>query len=708
MRVSKILAGVLTATVIFNSISVYPLGAVRKGDFDEEVPVVSQFELLDEHVLYQEVDCGTKLSELELPRYLNAIVNLNEDVSSTPSDASLNSEQTINSIKIKIEWEINPSLSEADEYEPELPGTYIFDAFPIDEDKYQFDAEFPQIEVEIIPQAKMMKISNSSTNGWSYDEATSTVTIDSDEGLEDFKNNWNFETEIDSLYINKGVSEAGMLGNIKAKNLYIDCPYVSYMAFQKNDYIEYLEIGENVEDIDGYAFYSCSNLKKVDSNSYEKNLKKVNGYAFAWCDSLEYVRLPSSWFGGPVFQGCVNLEEVSLGLGNIVQETYVTWDMFSGCSSLKKVLLGTNLQKIDSSMFDGCSSLKELWLLNKDAPVIDEGAFDEVNQDLILYTYPNSVSPISDALAEKGYDFDVKIGVMCFFHTREYEYEHWEWEYTDTEHWKNCPFCGEEILRAPHSGGTATETEQAICEVCGQPYGELLEEACQHSNLSDWKYDGEFHWKECLDCGVEILKALHSGGTATETEQAICEVCGQPYGDLKENSGAETPETGSDDSDKSNSSNHSGGTSSTGKGVTSSGTYYPGGIYVSAFGEWKLDEIGWWYELPDGSYPSDSWYECSWNGQINWYHFNTLGYLDGGWFRDKDGQIYFLHDLHDNHFGYMYTGWNWINGKCYYFTTNQAMGGLPVGALVRNGQTQDGYTVNENGEWIVNGQVQTR
>ena len=53
-------------------------------------------------------------------------------------------------------------------------------------------------------------------------------------------------------------------------------------------------------------------------------------------------------------------------------------------------------------------------------------------------------------------------------------------------------------LDVSHTGGTATCTERAVCEVCNQPYGEL---------------------------------AAHTGGTATCTERAVCEVCNQPYGE---------------------------------------------------------------------------------------------------------------------------------------------------------------------------------
>lgn len=145
----------------------------------------------------------------------------------------------------------------------------------------------------------------------------------------------------------------------------------------------------------------------------------------------------------------------------------------------------------------------------------------------------------------------------------------------------------------------------------------------------------------------------------------------------------------------------SGGTGSSGGGGGSTPR-------IESNGTWHENETGWWFVKKDGTYPADTWYECYWNGAMHWYHFNAEGYLDAGWFTDKDGLTYFLHDQHDNRFGYMYTGWNWINGKCYYFMPYQQANGLKQGALVKNGLTPDGYSVNENGEWTVDGAVQTK
>ncbi len=81
-----------------------------------------------------------------------------------------------------------------------------------------------------------------------------------------------------------------------------------------------------------------------------------------------------------------------------------------------------------------------------------------------------------------------------------------------------------------HTGGTATCTDKAVCEVCGEEYGELDPD---NHNLSDeWSYEDGKHYHECIDCGKHLDEEECHGGTATCTNKAICEVCGHEYGEL--------------------------------------------------------------------------------------------------------------------------------------------------------------------------------
>ena len=212
-------------------------------------------------------------------------------------------------------------------------------------------------------------------------------------------------------------------------------------------------------------------------------------------------------------------------------------------------------------------------------------------------------------------------------HTHNYQ-----WKYDDTEHWKECSCglieqgskaahkevtgictdgiqcaCGYEMHTATgghsypadwtavrpgstHSkactnpgcgvtktesctGGTATCTEQATCEICGEKYGDLK----PHSYSPDWRADETNHWHECSECGAKADEAEHTdtdkdhkcdvcekvlsecadtnkdhkcdlcgkvlsehtGGTATCKDKAVCEVCGESYGELDSNNHAD-------------------------------------------------------------------------------------------------------------------------------------------------------------------------
>ena len=118
-------------------------------------------------------------------------------------------------------------------------------------------------------------------------------------------------------------------------------------------------------------------------------------------------------------------------------------------------------------------------------------------------------------------------------------------------------------------------------------------------------------------------------------------------------------------------------------------------------GQWMQDEKGWWYKRPDGSYPKNSWGYEAYNGKSYWYYFLDSGYMATGWV-DVNGSKYYLFPNSDGWKGRMLTGWQWIDGNCYYLDLQ----GQNEGALYRNTTTPDGFTVDSEGRWVVNGVVQ--
>ncbi len=152
-------------------------------------------------------------------------------------------------------------------------------------------------------------------------------------------------------------------------------------------------------------------------------------------------------------------------------------------------------------------------------------------------------------------------------------------QYNDTTHWYKCSGCDSKINETSHNGGSATCTERAACAVCGQDYGEapdhkyVLEssdsahwyacELCDYKGFLleheggyntcitravcdvcaqeygdyrehnyEYRYDDLQHWQYCSVCRTVEETYSHSGGTATCTEQAVCDVCHQNYGEL--------------------------------------------------------------------------------------------------------------------------------------------------------------------------------
>jgi len=108
-------------------------------------------------------------------------------------------------------------------------------------------------------------------------------------------------------------------------------------------------------------------------------------------------------------------------------------------------------------------------------------------------------------------------------------------------------------------------------------------------------------------------------------------------------------------------------------------------------GTWNDPVIdGTWKQNADGS----------WTYTTNALFRSTWGYILNPYAKGTEKNQWFYFDTN----GKMLIGWQVIGGKWYYLNT--AADGSQ-GACLLNTTTPDGYTVNENGEWTVNGVVQT-
>lgn len=154
-----------------------------------------------------------------------------------------------------------------------------------------------------------------------------------------------------------------------------------------------------------------------------------------------------------------------------------------------------------------------------------------------------------------------------------------EWQHDATHHWHSCSDCDTKESYDAHSGGIAACTSVAICKYCHQSYGEK-DPTNHEGGTEQWTTrDADSHEKKWSCCGAVIVageahewadgvcsecgyvcadedtdndhicnhcgKVItdHTGGKATCKDKAVCEVCGESYGELDKNSHSDIKHT---------------------------------------------------------------------------------------------------------------------------------------------------------------------
>lgn len=168
---------------------------------------------------------------------------------------------------------------------------------------------------------------------------------------------------------------------------------------------------------------------------------------------------------------------------------------------------------------------------------------------------------------------------------------------------------------------------------------------------------------------------------------------------------------------------------------------------VGTNGNWILldgTKDKWAFVLNGGIRLTSRWgkldYKYGDTNKNGWYHFNSRGIMDIGWFRDEKMDWYYCNTEKDGWLGKMKTGWHqdgddkqwyyldpntgkmatgWVNmnGKWYYFTESTSANTYaydmnteswsyinnnirPFGSMYKNEVTPDGYKVGVDGAWV--------
>ena len=101
--------------------------------------------------------------------------------------------------------------------------------------------------------------------------------------------------------------------------------------------------------------------------------------------------------------------------------------------------------------------------------------------------------------------------------------------------------------------------------------------------------------------------------------------------------------------------------------------------------------VRWSYYDSDGRRVFNVWKQLLYEGTMFWYHFGADGYMDTGWFKDTDGNWYYLNPVSDGTRGAMKTGWfKDVDGNWYYLNpvSDGTQGAMKTGWFT---DPQDGH-----------------
>ena len=250
-----------------------------------------------------------------------------------------------------------------------------------------------------------------------------------------------------------------------------------------------------------------------------------------------------------------------------------------------------------------------------------------------------------------------------------------------------CTVCG---YGCRHFGGTATCTEQAVCDICGHPYGSLLAHSLEliAKNPATCTENGNIAYYRCSSCGglfsdsegtnpisleSTVIPAtghtltFHPAVDPTYTSDGMkaysqCAVCGKIF----DENGAETtldalriPALIPEPEDEEEEPYIPSTPISDGWHHYSSGSmYYQDGKRTRGW----ADIDGARYYFDEKGFMATGWKEIE-PDSGNWYHFGEDGALDFGWY--KEGNVWYYLDLET---GRMYdNGLTTIGKFTYYF-----------------------------------------
>lgn len=139
------------------------------------------------------------------------------------------------------------------------------------------------------------------------------------------------------------------------------------------------------------------------------------------------------------------------------------------------------------------------------------------------YTLPN-LNTSFEVIATDAHGHQAKVKVSSY---EDHEWSEWA-SLGNGTHEQTCAHNGCTVVseRQNCTGGEATCSAGAHCDVCGAVYTDTNPD--NHVNLGDWEHDDEAHWRTCTDCGAILDKSEHELEDASDSDYTWreCTTCG--------------------------------------------------------------------------------------------------------------------------------------------------------------------------------------
>ena len=382
-----------------------------------------------------------------------------------------------------------------------------------------------------------------SIGNYAFDSCTSLESINIPVGITSI-GDYAFEdcTALKSVVIPESVTSIGYAAfsrcdKLVSINIPIGVSMISNNTFENCTSLTAINIPTSVRQIGDESFMGCTALTSI---IVPEGVTTIGKRVFHHCTALESVSLPDSLteIKGNAFQDCPALKSINIPKGVTSIEAFV----FSDCQALADVTLPEGIQWINMCAFENCSSLETI-ALPSSTKNIKQDAFENCTSLKTIFLPQNAVqetASIPDTSAKIKYEIRDNFAyileitpdssnapVVIPDTIRGYEVKYVEEEYrqyvSETGH--------------THKGGTATCTEKALCDICGNSY-DSTDSTNHDADTSVWKYDENGHWNPCLRAGCEehLNAAAHTfdnGVVTTEpTENSegvktyTCETCG--------------------------------------------------------------------------------------------------------------------------------------------------------------------------------------